>query len=45
MGIKKASLDQGAFGYFCKAPITMASNLDFEFFDEMRESEDTRAEG
>ena len=39
LGMKKASFDQGAFGYMCKAPITIASTLDFEFFDEMREDE------
>ena len=42
LGIKKASFDQGAFGYLSQSPITIASNLDFEFFDEMREAEDIK---
>ena len=42
LGIKKASFDQGAFGHLSKSPITIASNLDFEFFDEMREAEDIK---
>ena len=39
LGIGKVSFDQGAFGYLCKSPTTIASNLDFEFFDEMREAD------
>ena len=42
VGIKKVSFDQGAFGYLSKSPVTIVGNLDFEFFDEMREAEDIK---
>ncbi|CAE7767290.1 RE2 [Symbiodinium sp. CCMP2592] len=42
LGMKKVSFDQGAFGYLSKSPVTIVSNLDFEFFDEMREAENVK---
>ncbi|CAE7800726.1 GIP [Symbiodinium sp. CCMP2592] len=42
LGVKTVSFDQGAFGYLSKSPTTLASNLDFEFFEDMREDDDVK---
>ena len=41
-GVHGYNRGQGAFGYLSKSPVTVASNLDFEFFDEMREDENVK---